>query len=85
MKKLWFKRKIYGWGWYPATWEGWVVILVYMGAVFAFAATIDEQSPPRELVFTFFLPITFLTIALLRICYATGEKPRWQWGNKDKQ
>ena len=85
MKKLWFKRKIYGWGWYPVTWEGWVVILVYMGAVFGFAATIDEQSPPRELVFTFFLPITLLTITLIRICYATGEKPRWQWGDRDKK
>lgn len=85
MKKLWFKRKIYGWGWYPATWEGWLVIVVYMAAVFGFSATIDEHSLPRELAFTFCIPIALLTATLIRICYAKGEKPRWQWGNRDKE
>lgn len=83
MNKLWFKRKIYGWGWYPATWEGWIVMLIYIGAVFSFALTIDETSPPREFVFTFFLPFTLLTITLITLCYKKGEKPKWQWGNKD--
>ncbi len=85
MKKLWFRRKMYGWGWYPATWEGWLVVLVYVIAILGFTVAIDETSPPCELVFTFFLPITLLTITLLHICYATGEKPRWQWGNRDKK
>lgn len=76
---------MYGWGWYPVTWQGWVVIVVYMITVFAFSLTVDEQSPPRELVFTFFLPITLLTLTLIRVCYATGEKPRWQWGNGKKK
>ncbi len=80
MKKLWFKRKWYGWGWYPATWEGWVVMWSYVALVFLFSLTIDENSSPKEVMFTFFLPITLLTITLLRICYKTGESPRWQWG-----
>ena len=30
MTQLWFKAKKYGYGWYPATWQGWLVILVYL-------------------------------------------------------
>lgn len=77
---LWFKRKIYGWGWTPATWQGWLVILIWLILVLFFAFTLDENSPPREIVFTFILPITLLTITLIRVCYKFGEKPKWQWG-----
>ncbi len=24
--KYWFKAKNYGWGWYPATWQGWLIL-----------------------------------------------------------
>lgn len=84
-KGYWFKRKLYGWGWTPARWQGWVVILVYVGLVFLFALTIDESSPVDEVVFTFILPMVLLTITLIRICYKKGEKPRWQWGLKNKE
>ena len=76
----WFKRKWYGWGWTPATWEGWTVIAVYILGVFAFAFTLDENSPTSEVMFTFLLPVALMTIALIRICYKKGEKPKWQWG-----
>jgi hypothetical protein len=77
---LWFKRKLYGWGWMPVTWQGWLVIVGYVLLVVCFALTIDERSPAKEVVFTFVLPVAFLTFTLLRICYLKGEKPRWQWG-----
>lgn len=76
----WFKAKLYGWGWTPAKWQGWVVISAYIAAVILFALTIDDNSPPREIAFTFVLPVLILTVALIRICYKKGEKPRWQWG-----
>lgn len=81
----WFKRKLYGWGWTPVRWQGWATTLVYVVLVLGFAFTIDEESSGRELMFTFFLPILLLTIAFIRLCYAKGEKPKWQWGapNKD--
>jgi hypothetical protein len=49
----WFKRKLYGWGWVPVKWQGWSVIAVWLLLVLAFAFTLDEQSPPKEIVFTF--------------------------------
>lgn len=79
-KTLWFKRKRYGWGWTPVTWQGWLVVFGYIALIFLFAFTIDENSPPREIMFTFVLPIALLSIAVIRICYKKGEKPRWQWG-----
>lgn len=84
-EKLWFKRKRYGWGWYPATWQGWLVVVVYIGAMIGFALTIDENSTSREIIFTFILPLVLLTITLIRICYARGETPRWQWGENENQ
>lgn len=77
---LWFKRKLYGWGWTPVTWQGWVVVLGYVALVFLFAFTVGEESSPKEVIFTAVLPIVLLTITLIRICYKKGESPRWQWG-----
>ena len=76
----WFKRKLYGWGWAPATWQGWLILALYIVAIVAFALTIDNDSPPREIVFTFVFPVVVLTLLLIRICYRTGEKPKWMWG-----
>lgn len=76
----WFKRKIYGWGWTPATWQGWLITLIYLILVIVFAFTIDESSPVREFFFTFLLPFILLTVAFIRIAHKKGERPRWQWG-----
>lgn len=82
-QKLWFKRKLYGWGWTPATKEGWLVTFVYVMLVVLFTYTIDAYSTIREVVFTCLLPIIFLTITFIRIAYKKGESPKWQWGGKD--
>jgi len=79
-KGYWFKRKLYGWGWTPATWQGWLTVFLYVVLVLAFGLTIDNNSSVKEIVFTCILPITLLTITLVRFCYKKGEKPKWQWG-----
>jgi len=79
-KGYWFKRKIYGWGWTPARWQGWVVTLLYVVLVVLFSLTIDETSHPNEVVFAFILPLILLTITLISIAYKKGEKPKWMWG-----
>src|SRR3989338_4594541 len=76
----WFRARLYGWGWTPATWQGWLVLAIWFALVLFFAFTIDENSPAREVAFTFILPVLLLTATLLRICYKKGERPRWQWG-----
>lgn len=83
-KPLWFVAKRYGWGWTPAMWQGWLVVLAYVVLVLLFALTIDERSSTREIFFTGIFPIVLLTVTLIRICYATGEAPRWRWGDRTK-
>jgi hypothetical protein len=81
-KGYWFKAKLYGWGWTPVTWQGWLIILIYILTVIDFALTANDSA-----VFsTFILPVVILTTALIITCYKKGEKPRWQWGlpKKDK-
>lgn len=73
MTKLWFKAKRYGWGWFPSTWQGWVIVLVYI--LIVFGAT---KLLPNVLYLEIVIAVS--TILLLLICYKTGEKPRWRWG-----
>lgn len=84
-KGYWFKRKLYGWGWTPARWQGWLVIIIYVVLVAFFSLTIDKNSPPQEVFFTFVLPLILLTSTLLRICYKKGESPKWQWGHSKEK
>lgn len=81
-KPLCFKAKRYGWGWYPVTWQGWLVTIVFTSIIVALAVTVDEDSAPSEIGFMLILPIAILTAAFIRIAYVTGEKPRWRWGDK---
>lgn len=82
---LWFKRKIYGWGWTPVRWQGWVVIFVYIILISTLVFIREEDivgNPYSGSNFlTFALPVILLTFILFFICYKKGEKPRWQWGS----
>jgi len=79
-KKLWFKAKKFGWGWYPASWQGWLITIVYIGVILALALSLDEGSTNKETVFVLVIPLILLTITFIRIAYRTGEKPEWRWG-----
>ncbi len=81
MKTLWFKAKKYGYGWTPCSWQGWLIILVYLLVMLVTFRSIDLHSHSGSdtliAVFPFWLLYTFV---LLLICSLTGEKPRWRWG-----
>ncbi len=80
-KKLWFKAKMYGWGWQPVSWEGWVVTLIYVAAItLIFLDVGNVAHSGNKAVFTLVVRLIINTIFLLIICYARGEKPRWRWG-----
>lgn len=83
----WFKRKFYGWGWTPAKWQGWFVILTFVGFVIWSGAdlTIHGEVPTQTDLYWFFGKIILATILMIWICYKTGEKPKWQWGIPRKE
>ena len=76
MEKLWFRRKLYGWGWTPVSWEGWLVIAVYIGLLIFGVSKMDHEGTKNITV------ILLLTAGLIYICYRKGEKPKWQWGKR---
>ena len=81
--KIWFKAKEYGWGWYPVTWQGWVIILMYLFSCISMTIFVNNHSLSTSDFFIQFFPnIAILTIFLIIICYARGEKPGWRWGVK---
>lgn len=73
---LWFKRKTYGYGWTPTTWQGWAVIIIWLIS-FYFVIT-GLNSELVKLV-----SILILTGILIFVSCKKGEKPKWQWGKKD--
>jgi hypothetical protein len=80
-KKLWFKSKSYGWGWYPVTWQGWIITLVYI-VFLAYIFTVsdlDSHSVSDTLI-SVSVPFILSSSLLIWICYKKGEKPTWRWG-----
>ena len=80
-QRYWFRAKRFGWGWYPASWQGFLIILAYvlfLGFVFTYG---DERS--RSVSDTLYKVAPWFVLAtliLLVICLKTGERPRWNWG-----
>jgi predicted membrane protein len=74
--KIWFVNKTYGYGWTPYTWEGWLVLLVWLTLFIPLTFLIVYN------LILSMLGIFFITGLLIYICYKKGEKPRWQWGER---
>lgn len=84
-KGLWFKRKLYGYGWTPVRWEGWLSIAVYLVAVLYLFIKADNTSHSNsDTLISFALPFIVATSLLILLCYKKGEKPKWQWGPEKK-
>ncbi|HEX5774596.1 MAG TPA: hypothetical protein VFY28_01390 [Candidatus Paceibacterota bacterium] len=86
-RKLWFRAKYIGWGWYPVSWEGWAVTLLYILLYIASGLLYGALSPSAlaaggsvgagtALLFSWYL---LLTASLLWVCYRHGEKPGWRF------
>lgn len=85
----WFKRKIWGWGWTPVTWQGWLATLLYIGLILFLVYTSEESIPGNPDSGSNFLvlglPVILLTTFFIFLLYKKGQKPKWQWGVPDKK
>lgn len=82
----WFKRKLYGWGWTPATWQGWLVLAVFIILITLNAFRIDFNSHSASDTLINFISQTIILGALfIWICLKKAERPRWQWGLRDEE
>ena len=79
-KPYWFPAKGIGWGWGPpVTWQGWVVLLLWAGALAAgmFLLRHHGYRLPFRLAY-----LLAMGVILGLICYKTGEPPQWRWNNR---
>lgn len=77
----WFKRKLYGWGWTPARWPGWVTLAVFLVFILCVVSRVDSSSHSvSDTLYGVFVPVVISIVVLISICYWKGEKPGWQWG-----
>ena len=59
--KIWFKAKMYGWGWQPQSWEGWLVLTMYLVAVILHLRNVDKFAhSASDVLINFSIPFTFL-------------------------
>lgn len=83
-KEIWFKEKKYGWGWTPATWQGWLATILYMaliiGPVFLFTNDLERFA---NYTWEYVAYTCVLSAAFIFLCYKKGVKPQWHWGDKD--
>jgi hypothetical protein len=81
----WFKARWFGWGWVPVSWQGWTTILLYVGVIILPGALVANSIKSGERFLVLFLPLIIISTAILIwICYKKGEKPRWSWGNPER-
>jgi hypothetical protein len=79
--KYWFPAKRHGWGWGPpSAWQGWVVLLTYITLVLGGIPFV--QVPTGRAVYLAYVFV--LTVALIAICWLTGERPRWRRGQRGR-
>lgn len=76
----WFKAKLYGWGWTPVKWQGWLVVVIGVAILIAgvYVAKIDD-APGAAL-----LGALLMAVFILFFGFWKGEKPRWHWGPPKK-
>jgi len=78
--KYWFKAKTYGYGWYPSTWQGWLILSAYLITIAA-SVSLLEIYIDKYPVF-YFIFVSIITGLLIYICYKKGEPAKWRWGKK---
>lgn len=80
VKNYWFKRRRFGFGFMPVTWQGWLVTIGYiLVIIFAGMAFLDNNLRETSL---FFLIFILATGGLLRIMLIKGPRSHWRWGRK---
>lgn len=85
-KSYWFKRRRYGYGWVPTTWQGWLVFGILLAVILG-GAWMIRDTPQNELtdeVVVYLVAVLVGVLALVFISIKKGPEPKWRWGRSDK-
>jgi hypothetical protein len=73
--KPWFKRKRFGLGWVPTSWQGWLATAVYLFFIIRAFLRIDKNSHSvSDTLINFSIPFIFLSIIFIIICRLKEQK-----------
>lgn len=80
--QYWFKRRRYGYGWIPVTWQGWLlvallIVVIALGAPFMLGPE-DEITIAQLIRFAMFLAVTVSLFIFITAMHA--PKAKWRWG-----
>lgn len=81
----WFKRKLYGYGWTPATKEGWLILGIYLIFVLGLVLIVSPELAEENIMSHILIPVAVATLLLIIISWRKGEPLKWQWGSQKKQ
>jgi len=76
----WFKRRRYGWGWVPVTWQGWLTVFVFAVGIIGIGFVADRNQGVDYLELWVIVAEVVLASGLALACYKRGPKPKWRWG-----
>lgn len=74
----WFKAKDYGWGWTPASWQGWALTLLWLVANITYAFQLGDE-PTQESLLSFITFVGVSTLLFILLAWKTGDRPSWRW------
>jgi len=85
-KLVWFRTKRYGFGWYPVSWQGWLVsfiwVAVYAGLISTLNLRLNFSWQASVISVLLAIPLVGLLVLIAR---KTGEKSTWRWGHSQPQ
>lgn len=79
------KRKRFGWGWTPTTWQGWLFIVLQIGVLFTAAMQLPAKpvQPSTDQLVRLCIIVSFVIATIVLVGSQVGPTPRWRWGKKD--
>lgn len=85
--KYWFKRKRYGYGFVPSTWQGWVLTGVYLVAILVLGLIFDkdiEQVTKASDLYYFLGGLVLVSAVFFPLIFHFSPKAEWRWGKDER-
>ena len=84
MARLWFKRRRFGWGWVPASKQGWLTLVAFVAAVGGGGLVMGLTQDDGDFwpVVAYLVFVAGASATLIRVTRAHGPDPHWRWGRK---
>lgn len=84
-EKYWFRARKYGYGWSPSTWQGYLVVILYLGGnIYYLLDSLPGAQSEVDIFFRFVPKVLIFSAMLIIITYLKGEPVAWQWGKEEK-